>query len=217
MMPTYQKHLFYTESEHDYKLVLKPIADIKMHYFKTTLLEYLIIGLKCNYRTLPNATTIRIAPLNSKIMIYASVNKVQITPAIKIEDRDCGLTEWKDFKYCSIGQNSKSLQEVSTPMQEEKLVAEKNTPGSSNAARVQAIANKEIKDAIIENWADKVIHYNPVPKEVSLQVLRPLLVAAASNTGASDGTSFFICHSYELLISIIRQPTQTSVGQIHWF
>ena len=101
-------------------------------------------------------------------------------------------------------------------MQEEISVLVKNVPGSSDAARVLAIANKEIKDAIIERWADKVLEDNKMPLGPSLQALRPL-ITATSSTGTADGTSFFTSHGIEVLISVVREQTQTIMGQIHWF
>jgi len=189
-MPTYQKHLFYGEGEEDFKLILKPIVDVKMHYFKTTLLEYLLIGIKCNYPSLPAASTVRIAPYNRAKSLYTSVNKANINPVVKPEHRDRCLIEWKDFKYCRIGQRPEILQEDATPTEEVSAPLQ-NVPIPSNHTRAQAVANKEKKDAIIERWVENVAPAAPIRLGNSLQGLGSSF-ALASNSGSKNGKQFLV-------------------------
>ncbi|KAE9373238.1 hypothetical protein N431DRAFT_465535 [Stipitochalara longipes BDJ] len=182
-MTACQKHIFYGEGEEDFKLIIKPIVDVKMHYFKTTLLEYLLIDFKCNYLTLPTASTVRIAPYDRAKYLYASVNKVNVTPAVKPEDKDRGLTEWKDFKYCGRGQPPEFLQEDATLTQAEVSASMENAPGPSNSARAQAIVSRENKDALIVRWAENVPPVVPLARAV--QRLGPSV--SMSNSVSTNG------------------------------
>jgi hypothetical protein len=103
-MPLYQKHIFYSEGVEDFKLILRPIVDVRKQYFETTLLEALQISPKCDYQNLQEATTVRIAPYVPAKCLYASSKVIKISPAVKFEEKDSHLSEWIDFKYS--GKNS---------------------------------------------------------------------------------------------------------------
>ncbi|PMD26780.1 hypothetical protein NA56DRAFT_654562 [Hyaloscypha hepaticicola] len=173
-MKLYNNHVFYSEAEENFELVLKPIVDIKKFYFETTLLETLRLGPKCNYGTLYKADTVRIASYSHEKCSYASVKALKITPAVQPENKDIGLAEWAQFIYCPTGQPSKYYQDLATAKQA-------NLPGSRQNTLVETMIEKANKDASIQRWTQDIPVKAPRPIENALQDLRkPGAVAAIS-------------------------------------
>jgi hypothetical protein len=186
-MKPYNNHVFYSEAEENFQLVLKPIVDIKKSYFETTLLETLQLRPQCNYRNLANAVTVRIALYSHERCLYFSVKNLKFTPAVKLEDKDCGLTEWAQFKYSSTCNSSMYHQDhVSQPT---LAVSGQNAPGPMQPTPVQPviepITNRENKDASIQRWAQDipVIAIRPVGNP--LQEF-PKFGAVAPNPGSTN-------------------------------
>jgi hypothetical protein len=182
-MKPYNNHVFYSEAEENFQLVLKPIVDIKKFYFETTLLETLRLRPQCNYRNLANAVTVRIALYSHERCLYFSVKNLKITPAVNLEDKDCGLTEWAQFKYSSTGNTSMYHQDHA--MQPSLAVSGQNAPGPMQPAPVQpvtqSIVNRENKDASIQRWAQDIpmAPVRPVGNELQ-ELHKPGVVAGNS-------------------------------------
>ncbi len=148
-MTPYNNHVFYSEAEGNFELVLKPIVDIKKFYFETTLLKTLRLGSKCNYENLHKADTVRIALYSHEKCSYSSVKALRITPAVPPEDKDIGLAEWAQSFYCPTGQPSKYHQDLATAKQE-------NLPVSKQTTLVETIIENANKDASIQRWAQDI-------------------------------------------------------------
>jgi hypothetical protein len=174
-MKPYKNHVFYSEAEENFELVLKPIVDIKKFYFETTLLETLRLGPKCNYQNLYKADTVRIALYSHEKCSYSSVKALKITPAVTPENKDIELAEWAHFTYNPTGKPSKYHQYLTTAKQEDLPVSRQNT-------LVETIINKVNKDASIERWAQDI----PRPIGNGFQDLRePVVVATTSGSPES--------------------------------
>jgi len=162
-------HLFYSEDEENFQLVLKPFVDIKKWYFETTLLEQLRLHSKCNYKTLPSAITARIAPYNHSICYYASTKKLEIDRVVTTEDKDLGLTEWKGFTYSAKGEPKDHHRYLVMAMRtNDSAVEGGNTPAPINSAPVQPVIARQDKDASIQRWA------NAVPQMTTRPLVNPM-------------------------------------------
>jgi hypothetical protein len=178
-MKPYNNHVFYSEAEENFELVLKPIVDIKKFYFETTLLETLRLGPKCNYGNLYKADTVRIAPYSHEKCSYSSVKALKITPAVPPENKDIGPVEWAQFMYCPTSPPSKYHQDLATAKQA-------NLPESRQNTLVEKIIEKANKDASIERWAQDIPVKAARPIENALQDLyQPGEVAAISEFSRS--------------------------------
>ena len=205
-MKPYNNHVFYSEAEENFQLVLKPIVDIKKFYFETTLLETPRLSPKCNYGNLYKADTVRIALYSHEKCLYSSVKALKITPAVSPENKDIGLAEWAQFMYCPTGQPSKYYRDLATAKQP-------NLPVSTQNALVETIIEKANKDASIQRWAEDIPMKAARPVENALHDLRqPGAVAATS--GSPKSKPPLHCLILEILMSISRKWEQTSVGLI---
>lgn len=185
-MTPYQKHIFYSEGEEDFKLVLKPIIDIRKSYFETTLLDPLQLSSKCNHHTLPKASTIRIANYNHKNCLYVSTNTLKFAPAVNSEDMDRGLKDWINYTYCPTGELSQNLRDPATVTQASLFATIQNDPGPVRPAIVQQTTSREIKNASIQQWAQNISTKSACPLGLPLQGAgQPGVVAA--NPGTING------------------------------
>jgi hypothetical protein len=129
-------------------------VDIRRGYFATTLLEDLRLHAKCNYKTLGSAITVRIAPYNHSNCRYISINKLNIVPAVKPEDKDRGLPAWAEFKYSAKGEPAKHHQFLGTITQANGSVFRHDTPAPMKP--LQPVNTRANKDASITRWANEV-------------------------------------------------------------
>ena len=196
-MKPYNNHVFYSEAEENFQLVLKPIVNIKKFYFETTLLETLRLGPKCNYGNLYKADTVRIALYSHEKCLYSSTKTLKVTPAVLPEDKDIGLPEWAHFMYSPTGQPSKYHQDLATAKHANPPVSRQNT-------LVETIIENANKDASIQRWAQDIPINAARPIENDLQDLRkPGAVAATS--GSPMGKPPFHCLNFGKLMSISRK------------
>jgi hypothetical protein len=173
-------HLFYSEGEENFQVVLKPFVDIKKAYFETTLLEHLRQPANC-YENLSSAITVRIAPYNHSLCYYASVKNLHIVPAVNPEDKDRGITAWKEIKYNAKGELTELHRFFAIATRENDLALKHNLPAPLQPSPIQAISNRQKKDASIQRWAN----------EIPCMSSRPLghLVQDRGRSGGDESTS----------------------------
>jgi hypothetical protein len=128
--------------------------NIRKAFFETTLLEHLRLHAKCNYKTLGSAITVRIAPYSHSKCRHISINKLNIVPAVKPEDKDLGLLAWAEFKYSAKGEPVKHYQFLGMVIQANDLALRHETPAPMKP--LQPIMTRANKDASITRWANKI-------------------------------------------------------------
>ncbi len=187
--------------------------DIKKGYFETTLLEHLRLHPKCDYKNLPSAITVRIAPYNHSLCYYASVKNVQLVPAVKPENKDCELAAWKEFKYSAKGEATAHYRFITMALQANDSAFKHNIPAPLKPASPQQIDNRPNKNATIQRWA------NQIPEMTNRSTGHPM--QELGELGGGDATSMstnsklslhFLKH--QVLISIIREARQARMGYL---
>lgn len=176
-------HLFYSEGEENFQVVLKPFVDIKKGYFETTLLEHLRLHAKCDYNNLSSAITVRIALYDHSLCTYASVKNVHIVPAVKPEDKDRGLTAWKEFNYSAKGEPTEYHRFLAMAMQPNNSAFKHNTPVPLQPAPLQPISTRQNKDASIQRWA------NEIPEMINRPMGSPMQELGRAGGGEAPSAS----------------------------